>query len=112
MIIYLFHVWPMETRFATKMEVFNECTLILLAYGLLMFTDFVDDAKMRFQIGYAYLGVNIANLSVHLTILMVGTVLQIRQACRRRIYNKKVEDGKRRREKIDKARAETLSRLA
>ena len=48
MVIYLMHVWPMEIPFATKMEVFNECTIIVLTYGLLCFTDFVEDPGVRY----------------------------------------------------------------
>ena len=52
MVIYLLHVWPMETHFATKIELFNECTIVILNYGLMMFTDFVPDPETRFLIGW------------------------------------------------------------
>ena len=48
MLIYLMHVWPLETSFATKMEVFNECTIIVLHYGLMCFTDYVPEPSTRY----------------------------------------------------------------
>ena len=48
MVIYLMHVKPLETSFANKMEVFNECTIIFLHYGLMCFTDFVPEPSIRY----------------------------------------------------------------
>ena len=44
MLIYLLSVWPLESPFATKVEVVNECVHFFLLYGLMVFTDFVPDA--------------------------------------------------------------------
>jgi len=42
MITYLGHKWPFDSPFSTKMEIFNECTNILLLYHMMMFTDWVS----------------------------------------------------------------------
>ena len=73
MVIYYGHVWPLETHFATKMEIFNECTIIWLTYGMLMFTDFVPDPEMRFKLGWYYMAINLGNISVHLLLLVGGS---------------------------------------
>ena len=43
MVIFLLTMKPFESPTATKLEVFNEVTLTMLSYGLMMFTDFVPD---------------------------------------------------------------------
>ena len=73
MIIYLMHVWPLETTFATKMEVFNECTIIILHYGLMCFTDYVPEPSVRYQLGHYYIAVFLSNLLVHISLLVLGS---------------------------------------
>ena len=89
MVIYLLHVWPLKTHFATKMEVFNECTLIILNYGLMMFTDFVPDTETRFLIGWFYMIVSLGNIAVHLSILIGGSTKQCQKSCRRKYLKSK-----------------------
>ena len=73
MVIYLMHVWPLETSLATKIEVFNECTIVVLHYGLLCFTDYVPDPTTRSWLGLAYITVSLSNLLVHLFLLVLGS---------------------------------------
>lgn len=70
MVIFLLSAKPFESFFATKMEVFNEGTLVMLSYGLMMFTDFVVDPMTRYSIGWQYLTVSLCNLAVHLSFLI------------------------------------------
>ena len=71
-------MWPLETHFATKIEIFNECSMIGLTYGMLMFTDFVPDPEMRFKLGWYYIVINLGNISVHLLVLVGGSGKQIK----------------------------------
>ena len=51
-LIFLVSAKPFESYFATKIEVFNEATLVMLSYGLMMFTDYVVDPMVRYAIGW------------------------------------------------------------
>lgn len=42
-IVYIQHVKPFELPFMNKLEVFNEVCIIIAAYHLILFTEFVDD---------------------------------------------------------------------
>ena len=84
MIIYLMHVWPLETPFATKMEVYNECTIIVLSYGLLCFTDFVVDPVMRYELGWYYMAASVTNILVHIIYLASGSGVRVKLTCRRK----------------------------
>ena len=68
------------------MEVFNECTIIVLTYGLMMFTDFVPDPETRFTIGIFYITTSLINIVVHLLILLKGSGMQIKNRCKRKVY--------------------------
>lgn len=70
MVSYLMLEMPLETSFANKMEVFNECTIVVLHYGLITFTDFVPDPAVRYLIGWCYIAVFLGNLLTHLTLLI------------------------------------------
>ena len=85
MIIYLGHVWPLETPSATKMEILNECTIIMLTYGLMMFTDFVPDPETRFAIGWSYMAISLGNILVHLILLFRASGKQVKNSCKRKL---------------------------
>ena len=70
LVIYLKNVQPLKTPFANNIEVFNECFIMLLTYGLMCFTGFVPDPRTRFLIGWYYNGAYCLNILVHLIILV------------------------------------------
>ena len=73
MIIYLQWWRPLDSEFANRMEKMNEVTLLLLAYILFCFSDFVPDADMRANLGFWYIGTSLANIAIHL--LFMGYAL-------------------------------------
>ena len=83
-IIYLQQVWPLETPFATKLEIFNEVTITLLTYGLMTFTDYVPEPETRYTLGWHYLTVTCANIFVHLCLLVGNSGQTVRIWCRRK----------------------------
>ena len=90
MIIYLPWHRPLESKFATFMEVMNEETILILTYLLMCFTDFVPDPEARSQVGRVYMLVSITNIGVHLICLAVGTLVKIRNYCRRKCCKPKL----------------------
>ena len=71
MVIYLLWYKPLESPIANKIEVMNECTIIVLIYCLMCFTDFVPSPETRSKIGLWYMGISITNVSVHLIKLLL-----------------------------------------
>ena len=63
----------------------NECTHFVLLYNLLVFSDFVPDSFVRYQVGWAYIGVTLANIAMHLTIMLATSLQRLRLLYRRRI---------------------------
>lgn len=82
MVIYIFSARPFESPFAAKIEIFNECTLLVLSYGLMLFTNFVVEPEVRYRIGWYYLSVCICLIAFHLAYLICATGKMIRRKVR------------------------------
>ena len=57
MVSFIILVKPLSEPYLNRMEIFNESTLLMSTYFMFLFTDFVDDAKMRNTLGWAYIGI-------------------------------------------------------
>ena len=79
----------LESSFLTKIEIFNELCGLLLIYMLICFTELVDSAETRHQIGYAYIFVSSSNIFVHLVIMMVNSFLTIKLKIKQKCCKKK-----------------------
>ena len=89
MVIYLLYAWPHNTRFAVKIEVMNECSLIILTYGLMCFTDFVPEPETRSLVGECYIVVTISNYAIHIFFLLRFNIGHLWWKCRRRFYRRR-----------------------
>lgn len=63
-------VLPLESNFARRVEVMNECTLIWTSYCLFCFTDYLQTVEVRYKMGYAYMAISLANISTHIVFLL------------------------------------------
>ena len=64
------HFRPLESSFALRVETANECTVLVLLSLLLCLTDFVPDAAIRNEIGFAYMGVSLTNMCLNLALVL------------------------------------------
>ena len=71
---FLLRTMPLASRRANQLEIFNEITMLMLLYILLLFTQFVPSAAARYNCGYAYMFVNGANILTHLIIMVVLSI--------------------------------------
>ena len=64
-IIYLILGQPFQDPALTKLELFNEFTLLASLYHIFFFTNYFDDAEMKFNIGWSCIIVIMINVSVN-----------------------------------------------
>ena len=83
MVIYLRTYKIMDSTFSNKMEVLNECTVIVLVYFLMLFTDFVPSPETRNEIGRVYVIVNILHMGVHFVFLFLATCYKLKLLCKK-----------------------------
>ena len=74
-VINVFH--PLQTKFATRIETFNEATNIFVLYLLMLFSDFNHDYDQRSNVGTVYIGVVIFFAVVHLQFMIVDSIKQL-----------------------------------
>ena len=92
MTIYLSVCRPLETSFANKMEIMNEATTIALTYCLMCFTQFVADPETRNLVGFAYLGINMLNVLIHLLFLILATCSTCKLSCKRCLAQRRASE--------------------
>ena len=68
---YLLHFKPHCSFYSTIVEIFNEVINLILMYHILCFTFFVPEAKIRYLIGYSFIGFTVFNLGVHIILMLV-----------------------------------------
>ena len=68
---YIFNYHPFNSRFANLIEIFNELTVLSMGYLNLTYTDFLDDKKLIFDIGWLQLVIVCFNLLVNTTFIVV-----------------------------------------
>lgn len=88
MISFLISVKPFTEAYLNRMEIFNESTLLVSSYFMFLFTDFVDDVRLRATLGWVYIGIIGVMIGVNWA-CMIFKVFQsvsasIKEYCRKR----------------------------
>ena len=60
------------------MEVFNEICVLIATYHLFLFTDFVPDPELRYNIGWSIIGVTLVNIVVNMLVMFWSTINQLK----------------------------------
>lgn len=72
---YLIYFYPMENLFTNRMEIFGELTNHVLMYHMMLFTQFVADEKVRYNIGYSFILFMAIFICVHLFFMLRATLM-------------------------------------
>jgi hypothetical protein len=86
MLTFFITVKPLDQPFLNGIEVFNEACLLLTSYFLFLFTDFVPDPKLRYQIGWLFIGLQILNIAVNWMCMFYKVFCAICLALKRAYY--------------------------
>lgn len=79
---YLLNDRPLESRFALRMEVINEMTLLVVTYHIMCFTDAVSDVTLRYSFGVTFIATLSLCIGVHLFFLVAGSCKSLKKACK------------------------------
>ena len=74
-VAYKVHYLPQETRLDNFLDLYNEITLLIISILLFPLCDYVDDVDVRFNIGWAIVGITILFLLVNF-ICVVSQVIK------------------------------------
>ena len=77
---------PLKPIGANHIETMNECTIMLLSYLLMCFTDYVPEAETRSELGVSYMSVSLGASGIHLIILVVTNIKYVKLYIRIKYY--------------------------
>lgn len=100
--MFFIKVKPLNQPFLNRIEIFNECCLLCSTYFLFLFTDFVPSPTTRYTLGWAFIGLQIANIGVNWLCLLYKVVSALRVVFLKAYYKWKAK----RAEKAKKAAIE------
>ena len=83
------HINHRNSKFDSRMDVFNEIKLIFIMYHMILFTNFVSEPETKEMIGYSCCVFLIAGFSVNMATLIISPFRLLIRYCRIRYAKKK-----------------------
>ena len=68
---------PFTSKNVMRLEFFNESMVMISAYNLFVFSDFVDSPHARYVIGYALISVASFNIGVNVFLMVLSTLMGV-----------------------------------
>ena len=110
-IAYMLHVKPFAEPSMNKQEIINETSVLVASYLLYLYTEYVSDAEMRYNLGWVHVGILGINLLINLSIMARVTVMSCKLKFKRKAamkrHKKLMEERK---DKLIKRQQEEISR--
>jgi hypothetical protein len=69
-LIYLIYSRPFGKPLLNMIEIFNEFCILVAAYHLFAFTDYLDDVRIKYNGGWSLIVITIINIIVNLFIML------------------------------------------
>jgi len=72
-ICYILVTRPFEEALLNKMEFFNELSVLIASYIILLFSPFLDDYNLIYKMGWLMIGIVSFNLIVNMLVILNNT---------------------------------------
>lgn len=69
-LIYYGNIQPFQTRFMTRINLFNEFCISLVTWHLMLFSDFVPGQETQYQIGWSMIFTIVLNAIINLIVVL------------------------------------------
>ena len=83
-LLYLVYVRPFYHNKRNQIEIFNEIGIVFCLYSLIPLTDVVDDSDIKFNSGYAILGIVCLIILVNLGLALLDILSTCKTFCNKR----------------------------
>ena len=70
---------PFRDSRTNKLEAFNEGVVLIVAYHLIVFSDFTENPKAQFEAGYSVMGWTLGHVAVNLAIMIWEGYLSMKE---------------------------------
>lgn len=69
---------PFEEKQMNYLEYFNEITIMAVLCQTILFTDYIDNAYMQYNVGWSVIATTVLNLLVNMTVLIINGFKQMK----------------------------------
>jgi len=112
MVIFMGHVRPFATKFQHYNELYNECTVMILTYHLICFSNLNTDADSAYIMGFSMVFFTLQNVLINLGMLIGFALRDVIRARRAKFLKIKMESNRQRhRKRMKEARLKKLLRI-
>ena len=91
-LMYTLWLMPFDSMKANLFEVFNDSTLLVLTYHLWCFTDMIQEAETRNELGFIFIAVSLSNIALHLVALIIENIKTCIASVRRRQHERLLKE--------------------
>jgi hypothetical protein len=88
------YVKPMTNKSMNRMEVFNEYCLLNCFIFPFLFSDFVPDVQMRYNLGWVFLGIAFLTLFTNFGLIIGTMIVSIREKIKQILYKRRAYKAK------------------
>ena len=88
---YLLHSKPFKVNHYNHLEVANEIGILLISIQTFGFNGFVEDAKMRYMIGWAFILFVLAIIAMNVSVILISIWVQIKRQVLRQCHKCKLK---------------------
>ena len=60
------------------MEIINELSILVAAYHLIAFNDFVEDPELQYKVGWSIIAVTVLNVLVNMGVMVWASYKEVR----------------------------------
>ena len=99
-VVYSCIVKPFTDMKMNYLDIFNECTIMLMAYATIPYSDYLADPHFKYQIGWVVIGGLCMNLGLNVGFIVLMSAITI---------FKKIKNFRRKGKKNNKAPIENLN---
>ena len=75
--IYLIYYLPFESKLLCYIEIFNEMILYSVIIIMMLFSDYIEDASLKYYIGWIFCSLLVFQIIVNLSVIIYKTIKQI-----------------------------------
>ncbi len=86
LIMYTFLCNPFNNSTITRLEIFNELSILLSSYHLFAFTPLVDSPSVQYHLGWSLIGVITLNIAVNMLVVIYSTYCSLKIGLRRLLF--------------------------
>ena len=66
---YIGYYKPFEEKYMNNLEIFNELCIVIVSYHLYLFTNYIGDPLLQYNIGWSIVGTTIGNILVNMGVI-------------------------------------------